>query len=131
MSTRKNVSAQTVRDFLNSDAGQAALTKAGITTTVGSRGRHNPEQLAVFHKANPRLRYETASDAEKATIEVKGVQSIDKAGRMQTRAVTILTSEGRALLGHPEGKRGRFDKGLLALALSAQNADSVADSFTK
>lgn len=129
MATRKNVSASVVRDFLNSDKGQEALTKAGVETKVGSRGRHKPEQIAVFHKANPRLRYETASEAEQPTVEVSGVESIDKSGRRQVRTVTILTSEARAALGHPDGKRGRFDKGLLALALSASNADKVADSF--
>lgn len=131
MSSTKNVSAAVVREWLRSDAGQTALKAAGVTTTVGKRGRHKPEQVAVFQRAHKGKRYETASDAEKPETEVPGVVSIDKAGRMQRRTVVIKTAEARALLGHEAHKRGRFNKNDLALALSAQNADAVADQFTK
>lgn len=127
--SKRLVSASIVREFLRSDAGQAALTAAGVSTKVGSRGKHNPAQVAVFHKANKGLRYEQASDAEKPTIEVSGVESIDKAGRVQRRTVRLTTEQARAVLGHPEGRRGRFAKSDLALALSAANANEVAASF--
>lgn len=128
MASRKNVSASMVRDWLNSDEGQDALRNADVDTTVGSRGRHKPEQLAVFHKANPRLRYETASEAEQPTITVP-VTTLDKAGRKRTEQRTLTTAEARAVLGHPSGKRGRFAKDDLSLALSAVEADKVADTF--
>lgn len=125
MSARKNVPASAVRSWY---AGLDAAAQATMPTP-GSRGRLHPDTIAAFHKANKGKRYETASEAEKPTVEVKGVQSIDKAGRMQTRTVVITTEQARGLLGHPDGKRGRFAKGDLALALSAVNAEEVAASF--
>lgn len=124
MATKKNVPASTVRAWF------AEKTPEGVPTP-GSRGRLHPDTIAAFHKANPRLRYETASEAEKPVIEVKGVESIDKAGRRQVRTVTLTTEQAREALGHPKGKRGRFNKSDLALALSAANAAEVAGSFTK
>ena len=125
MSARKNVPASAVRTWY---AGLDPAVQATMPTP-GSRGRLHPDTIAAFHKANPRSKYETASEAEKPTIEVKGVESIDKAGRKQSRTVVITTEAARGLLGHPDGKRGRFAKGDLALALSAVNANEVADSF--
>jgi len=130
MATRKNVPASAVRDFARTDAGAAAIKAAGAKFP-GSRGRIDPSTLTVFHKENPRLRYETASEAEKPTVEVSGVVSLDKAGRKTSRTVTLTTEQARSVLGHPAGKRGRFAKSDLALALSAANADAVADQFTK
>lgn len=124
MSSKSLVSASTVREWF-------ATAKPEGVPTPGSRGRLHPDTIAAFHKANPRKRYETASVAEKRTTEVKGVQSIDKAGRMQTRTVTITTDEARGLLVNAQGKRGRLAKGDLALALSGINANEVADKFTK
>ena len=122
MSARRLVPASQVRSWF------ADAQPAGVPVP-GSRGRLHPDTIAAFHKANPRMKYETASEAEKPTIEVKGVNSIDKGGRMQSRTVTITTETARGLLGHPDGKRGRFAKSDLALALSAVNAAEVADSF--
>jgi hypothetical protein len=127
MATRKNVPAASVRSWF---AGLSEAEQASMPTP-GSRGRLHPDTIAAFHKANPRLRYETASEAEKPTIEVKGVVALDKSGRKVTKTVTLTTEQARAALGHPAGKRGRFAKGDLALALSAANADAVADQFTK
>jgi hypothetical protein len=129
MSNRKNVPASTVRSFLLSDEGQAALATAGAPTKVGERGRIDQAQVAVFHKANKRMRYEQASEAQKPTITVP-VTTLDKAGRKATKPVTLTTEAARAALGHPDGRRGRFDKGLLSLALSAVEADKVADQFS-
>lgn len=128
MTSKRNVSASAVREWLTSDAGQDALRNADVTTVIGKRGRHKPEQVAVFHKANPRLRYDTASEAEKPTITVP-VTTLDKAGRKRTEQRTLTTAEARAVLGHPKGKRGRFPKSDLSLALSASEADAVADQF--
>lgn len=119
MAQRKNVSATVVRNWLLSDEGQAALAAASVTTQVGKRGRHKPEQVAVFHKANPRMRYETASEAEKPTITVPVVM-LDSIGRKTTKQVTVTTEYARTLLGHEAGRRGRFDKSLLSLALEAE-----------
>lgn len=127
MASRKNVSANEVRTYLLSPEGQAALTAAGVSTTVGKRGRHNPAQIAVFHKQNPRKVYETKV-AESKTITVP-VTSLDKAGRKTTKSVTITTEAARAALGHPKGRRGRFSLDTLSLALSAAEADKVADTF--
>ena len=77
MASRKNVPAATVRSWAATPEGTAALTEAGAKFP-GSRGRLDPTTLAVFHKANPRLRYETASEAEKPTITVP-VVGLDKA----------------------------------------------------
>lgn len=119
MASRKNVPGATVRAWLNSDEGQSALKAAGVATKVGSRGRHNPAQVEVFHKSNRNLRYETASEAEKRTVTVP-VKVLDKAGRASTRPQTVTTEHARTLLGHPEGKRGRFNKADLSLALEAE-----------
>lgn len=127
MASRKNVPAAQVRSWFSG----LSEAEQGQMPTPGSRGRLHPDTIAAFHKANPRLRYETASEAEKPTIEVKGVESVDKAGRKTSKTVILTTAEARAVLGHPAGKRGRFAKSDLALALSAQNADAVADQFTK
>lgn len=124
MATRKNVSASQVRSWFSE-------TNPEGVPTPGSRGRLHPDTIAAFHKANPRMRYETASEAEKPTVEVKGVESIDKAGRKTSKTVTLTTEQAREVLGHEAGKRGRFAKGDLALALSAVNANAVADQFTK
>jgi hypothetical protein len=122
MATRKNVPASTVRSWF-------AEAKPEGVPAPGSRGRLHPDTIAAFHKANPRLRYETASEAEKPTVTVPGVVSLDKAGRKVSKTVTLTTEQARAALGHPAGKRGRFSKDTLALALSAANAAEVADQF--
>ena len=119
MSSRKPASGSQVRTWLRSDEGQAALKAASVTTTVGERGRHKPEQVQVFHKSNPRLRYTAASEAEKPTVTVP-VKVLDSSGRGTTRQVTVTTEHARSLLGHPQGKRGRFNKGDLSLALEAE-----------
>lgn len=121
MATRKNVPASQVRSWFTEAQPQGV-------PAPGTRGRLHPDTIAAFHKANPRLRYETASEAEKPTITVP-VTGLDKAGRKVTRQVTLTTEAARAALGHPSGKRGRFNKGDLALALSAREAEKVADTF--
>lgn len=125
--SRKNVPASAVRDFARTPEGIAAIEAAGAKFP-GSRGRLDPTTIAVFHKENPRLRYETASEAEKPTVTVP-VTTLDKAGRKTTRKVTVTTEQARAALGHPEGKRGRFAMADLSLALSAVEAEKVADQF--
>lgn len=127
MASRKNVPASTVREWSATEAGTKALTEASAKFP-GSRGRLDPTTLAVFHKANPRMRYETASEAEKPTVTVP-VTSLDKNGRKFTKQVTLTTEAARAALGHPKGKRGRFNKNDLSLALSAVEADAVASKF--
>jgi hypothetical protein len=121
MASRKNVPAATVRAWFKE------AQPEGVPAP-GSRGRLHPDTIAAFHKANKGLRYETASEAEKPTITVP-VVSLDKAGRKVTKNVTLTTEAARAALGHPSGRRGRFDKGALSLALSAPLADEVADQF--
>lgn len=117
---RKNVSASIVRDWLLSEAGQTALKAADVTTTVGTRGRHKPEQVAVFHKANKRLRYEPKV-AEAATVEVR-YPSKDKAGRNISRKKVLTTAEARRILGQPTSTRGKIPLKALAEALAAQEA---------
>ena len=121
MATRKNVPAAEVRNWFNE-------AKPEGVPAPGSRGRLHPDTIAAFHKANPRLRYETASEAEKPTITVP-VTGLDKAGRKTTRQVTLTTEAARAALGHPKGQRGRFNKGDLSDVLSQVEAAKVADQF--
>lgn len=104
---RKNVSASVVRNWAK-DNGH----------TVGTRGRINPAVITAFHKANRNMRYEVASEAEKPTVTVP-VKVLDSLGRVQTKPVTVTTAEARDLLGHPKGKRGRFNRADLSLALEA------------
>lgn len=124
MATRKNVPASQVRNWF---AGLDNGAREGIPAP-GSRGRLHPNTIAAFHKANPRMRYETASEAEKPTITVP-VVSLDKAGRKRTTQVTLTTEAARAALGHPKGKRGRFAKSDLSDVLSQAEAAKVADQF--
>lgn len=127
MAARKNVPASTVRDWAKTTEGSKALTAAGAKFP-GTRGRLDPTTIAVFHKENPRVRYETASEAEKPTITVP-VTMLDKAGRKTTRPVTVTTEEARAALGQPKGTRGRFSHANLSDALSQREAAKVADLF--
>jgi len=112
MATRKNVPASAVRAWF------ATAQPEGVKAP-GSRGRLHPETVAAFHKANKSMRYEAASEAQKPTITV-GVKSLDKSGRATTKKVTVTTEAARDLLGHEKGKRGRFNKADLALALEAE-----------
>lgn len=121
MASKKNVPAKTVREWF------ATATPEGVPAP-GSRGRLHPDTIAAFHKANPRMRYETASVAEQATITVP-VVSLDKAGRKRTEQRTITTTEARQMLGHPDGKRGRFNKADLSDVLSQVEANKFADQF--
>lgn len=121
MAARKNVPASAVRAWF------AEAQPEGVPTP-GSRGRLHPDTIAAFHKANRGLRYETASEAEKPTVTVP-VTMVDKAGRKTTRKVTITTEAAREALGHPKGRKGRFNLADLSLALEAQHAAEVADTF--
>lgn len=127
MAGKRNVSASEVRDWLRSEDGQAALSEAGVRTEVGSRGKHNPDHLAVFHKHNRGKVYEPKV-AEAATVTVP-VVTLDKAGRKRTVERTITTAEARDLLGRPRDQKGRLPRALLSEALSAQAAAEVADTF--
>jgi hypothetical protein len=109
--SRKNVPASAVREWF------AEAQPEGVPTP-GSRGRLHPDTIAAFHKANKGKRYETASEAEKPTVTVP-VKELDRIGRATTKQVTVTTAEARALLGQ-SGRKGRFDKGLLSLALEAR-----------
>lgn len=104
---RKNVSASTVRNWAKDNG-----------VEVGTRGRIHPNVISAFHKANKNMRYEVASDAEKRTVTVP-VKVLDSLGRVQTKRVTVTTSEARDLLGHEKGRRGRFNRADLSLALEA------------
>lgn len=123
---RKNVPASAVREWF---AAQPAADVEGIPTP-GSRGRLHPDTIAAFHKANKGMCYETASEAEKPTVTFKATV-LDKAGRKTTRSVTLTTEAARALLGHPAGRKGRFNMGDLTAAYEAEVANAVADEFSK
>jgi hypothetical protein len=117
MASRKNVPAARVREWAATPEGSKALTEAGAKFP-GKRGRLDPSTLTVFHKENKGLRYETASEAEKPTITVK-VPAKDSRGRTITKSMTVTTEYARSVLGHPAGRRGRFDRAALAEALAA------------
>lgn len=117
----KNASASQVRTW---------ATEQGIT--IGKRGRIKEAVYGPFNKANKgKMQYVPESDAEKRHITVPGVVGLDKAGRKVTKSVTIPASDARVLVGVPTNQKGRISYATVALALSAQNAATVADSFTK
>jgi hypothetical protein len=134
MASRRNVPAATVREWASTPEGSKALTDAGAKFP-GERGRLDPTTIAVFAKENPRLRYETGV-AEAPTFTVP-VVTLDKNGRKTTVKREVTNAEARAALGqvskNAQGKvvmqRGRMNHGLLSLALSAAEADRLADSF--
>lgn len=112
MSKTKNVPASAVRAWF-------AETKPEGVTAPGSRGRLAPDTIKAFHKANKGKRYEPRV-AEGATITVP-VKMLDSLGRATTRKVTLPTTEARALLGHEKGRRGKFNRSDLSLALEARS----------
>lgn len=103
----KQVPAATVREWARSNG-----------MTVGTRGRLDPDVVKAFSKANKGKKY-TPKVAEGATITVR-VPFTDAKGRSNSKPVTLSTAEARALLGHPKGRRGRFDRNALITALAAQ-----------
>lgn len=132
--SRKNVPASAVREWAATPAGSAALSAAGAKTP-GSRGRLDPSTIAAFSKANKGKSYETGV-AEAPTFKVP-VTTLDKNGRKTTVQREVTNAEARTLLGqvskNAKGEdvmtRGRMNHGLLALALSAQEADALASKF--
>lgn len=122
MATRKNVPAATVRSWFSE------AQPEGVPAP-GSRGRLHPDTIAAFHKANPRMRYETGV-AEAPTLTVP-VETLDKAGRKRTKNVTLTTAEAREALGQPKNRRGRISRNDLSAALSAVEANKFAGDFTK
>lgn len=129
MATRKSVSAGTVRTWAKSNLSKfdAALHPSIVGTPgkAGPRGRLHPSVIEAFHKANKSMRYETASDAERPTVTFKYATQ-NARGANITKTVTLLTSEARALLGHAEGTKGRFNIGALSEAYAASQAASKA-----
>lgn len=128
MSSKTLVSAAVVRAWGRANVD---LIPEGARKGLGetARGRVHPDIRSAFEKANKGKAYVTASDAEKPTVTVP-VTALDKAGRKMTRKVTLTTAEARVALGHEKGKRGRFSLDTLSLALSASEADAVADQFS-
>lgn len=112
----KNVNAAFVRSDL------------GLTGKRGRISKSDAERFNAAHKG--KMQFVAQSAEEKRHIQVPGVVSVDKAGRKTTKTVRILASEARTLVGVPLNQRGRISYGTVALALSAQNADAVADKFT-
>lgn len=110
MASRKSVPASAVRKWVKDNSPEGV-------PVPGVRGRIPAATVKAFHKANPRLRYEQASEAEKPTVTVP-VTKVDKKGRRYTRPQTITTEAARAALGHEKGRRGRFDMKALSEALS-------------
>lgn len=113
---RKNVNAQFVRTWLSSDEGQAALKAANVTLKVGSRGRHNPAQVAVFKKHNKGLTY-TEKVAETPTFTVK-FPGKDSRGRKCQKRRTLTNAEARAILGQPTSAKGPIPMKRLVDALA-------------
>lgn len=121
MASRKNVTAAEVRAWAREN-----MSDAANIACLGSeaRGRLAPNVVEAFHKAHKSKRYEPASERT-VTFEVAAK---DKAGRNIKRKVTITTGEARALLGHAEGTKGRFNKEALASAyVASQDAPEPAE----
>jgi len=136
MSKVKDVSNAEVREWLNSDAGQAALATAGVSTTVGARGRLNPPQVAVYNKANKGRRFTPRPNgapkraADKPTITVP-VVTLNSKGVRTTVKRTLTTDEARIALGQPTSRKGRFSHTALSDVLSQREAAQFADQFTQ
>lgn len=124
--SRKNVSASVVRAWGRDNIEQVPV-EARKCLGETARGRLNPALVDVFRKANKGLTYE-AKVAEAPTITVP-VTGLDKAGRKTTTKRTLTTAEARAALGQPSSRKGRIPLDTLSLALSAVEADKVADTF--
>lgn len=109
------------------------LVPEGARGALGenARGLLGKGLVAAFTKAHKGRKTYEPKVAQHVLIEVPGVESVDKAGRKQTRTVTIPAPEARDLLGEPTSKRGRVSKVKVAAALSAVNAAMVADQFNK
>lgn len=106
----------------------ASVVRASLGLS-GKRGRISATDAQRFNKGNKSQHYTPQGVAEKRHSTIPGVVGLDKAGRKVTKSVTIPTEDARALLASSQGKRGRLSVSTVALALSAQNADAVADSF--
>lgn len=131
--SRKNVSAATVRAWARENV---SLIPEGARAGLGenARGRLHPEIRAAYSKAHKGQTYEPKV-AEAPTFTVP-VTTLDKNGRKTTVKRVVTNAEARAALGQvtTDGdktlmQRGRMNHGLLALALSAAEADRLADSF--
>lgn len=125
MAARKNVPAAEVRNWLKSEAGQAAIAgfnekatpKDVVTTHVGSRGRLHPVHRDLFSKAHKGKTY-VEKAAEVPTREFK-FRSTDKRGRTITKTERMTLAEARAFIGKPEDK-GRLKSEDVVAALEAR-----------
>ena len=127
MSNITNVSAAEVRAWGRENI---ASIPEGARACLGetARGRLHPEVTEAFRKAHKGRKGYTPKVAEGNTVTVP-VTMLDKAGRKTTVKRTLATTEARRVLGHAEGKKGRLSKDTLSLALSAEVANEVADTF--
>lgn len=116
MSSRKNVSASTVRAWGRDNLDVSAFPCLG----AAARGRLHPEVVKAFNKANRGKTY-TPKVAEAPTVTVP-VPSKDSKGRNITRKVTMTTKAAREALGQvgEDGKsqRGRLSQSALIAALA-------------
>lgn len=124
--SKKNVSAAVVREWARQNIDLIPeAARAGLGENA--RGRLHPEIRTAFAKANKGKAYEPKV-AESPTLTVP-VTTLDKAGRKTTVKRTLTTAEARTALGQPTSKRGRIPMGVLSEALSAVEAEKVADTF--
>lgn len=99
---------------------------------AGARGRIKSTDAERFNKAHKgKVLFVPQSEADARHIDIPGVVSVDKAGRKVTKTVTLPAREARLLVGVPTNQRGRISYRTVAAALSAKNAEAVADQFTK
>lgn len=99
---------------------------------AGKRGRIKSSDAERFNAAHKgKFAFTAQSEADLRHITVAGVVSVDKAGRKVTKSVTLPARDARMLVGVPTNQKGRISYATVASALSAQNANDVADTFTK
>lgn len=119
------VSAATVRAWARENINLIDVTaREGLKP--GARGRLHPAIRKAYDKAHKGKTY-VPKAAEGHTFTVP-VVTLDRLGRKTTVKRTVDAGPARDLIG-ASGKRGRIALGLLSDALSAVEADKVADQF--
>jgi uncharacterized protein with GYD domain len=116
MASKRVVGAGAVREWAQSEAGQAVLTAEGLT--VGARGKFSEKLLDAFHKANRGVKYGVG---HVEPVSIKGSRKTE-AGRTVPVTVKATLSEVRAWAQSEEaqaagvtvGARGRVSSATLA-----------------
>lgn len=111
MARKTEVGGSVVREWANSEAGQAVLAEKGLA--VGLRGKFSEGLLEQFHKANPRQKYVTG---HVPTRSIQGTRVTDGGRKIPVKVNATLTEvrEFAKAQGLPVGTRGRISAEVFA-----------------